>query len=62
MASINEIIKRVSAMSGKKRQSQVYNTREDIKCLAVIIANDPSMWSKFYDYVATKKKKEKAAK
>lgn len=62
MASINPLIKKVCEMSGKKKDSQVFNTREDIKCLAKIMKADPSMWNLFYDYVADMKlpKRKKA--
>lgn len=62
MASINPLIKKVCEMSGKKKESQKYNTAEDIKCLAKIIKTDAEMWNMFYNYVSamkvSKKKKE----
>lgn len=63
MASINPLIKKVCEMSGKKKDSQKYNTAEDIKCLAQIIKADAEMWNMFYNYVSAVRlpKKKKAA-
>lgn len=57
MASIKPIVKMVCEMSGKKSESKKYNTEEDLKCLAKILAADLGLYDLFLTYVNSKRKK-----
>jgi hypothetical protein len=62
MAAIKYTLKKVGEISGKKKKTQVFNRREEFKCLAKTMATDAYAYDEFMTYVASKAPKMKKKK